>query len=45
MPPEAHFDLSTLDQTKVIADQHAIRKINLQRFEMEQLDGIFFFDR
>jgi 3-hydroxyacyl-[acyl-carrier-protein] dehydratase len=45
MPPEAHFDLSTLDQTKVIADHDAIRKINLQRFEMEQLDGIFFFDR
>ena len=45
MPPEAHFDLSTLDQTKVIADHDAIRKVNPQRFEMEQLDGILFFDR
>jgi 3-hydroxyacyl-[acyl-carrier-protein] dehydratase len=45
MPPEALLDLSALDQTKVIADQSAIRKVNLQRFEMEQLDGILFFDR
>jgi 3-hydroxyacyl-[acyl-carrier-protein] dehydratase len=45
MPPEAHFDLATLDQTKVIADREAIRRVNPQRFEMEQLDGILFFDR
>jgi 3-hydroxyacyl-[acyl-carrier-protein] dehydratase len=45
MPPEAHFDLASLDQTKIIANHDAIRRVNPQRHEMEQLDGILFFDR
>lgn len=42
MPPEAHFDVATLDQSKVLADRDAIRAVNPQRYEMEHLDGVFF---
>ncbi len=44
MPPEAHFDVTQLDQTRIVADRAAIRRFNPQRFEMEQLDGIFETD-
>lgn len=45
MPPEIHFDLSGLDFGRLVADRAALRAINPQRFEMEQLDGIVFVDR
>lgn len=45
MPPELHFDLGLLDFSNVIADQDAIRKVNPQRFEMEQLDAIVYLDQ
>jgi 3-hydroxyacyl-[acyl-carrier-protein] dehydratase len=45
MPPELHFDLARVDFNRVIADREAIRKVNTQRFEMEQLDAIVFLDR
>jgi 3-hydroxyacyl-[acyl-carrier-protein] dehydratase len=44
MPPKAHFDVATLDTTRVVADKEAIRKLLPQRFEIEQLDAIFFVD-
>jgi 3-hydroxyacyl-[acyl-carrier-protein] dehydratase len=44
MPPELHFDPTRLDFTRVLADREAIRKINPQRFEMEQLDAIVLMD-
>jgi 3-hydroxyacyl-[acyl-carrier-protein] dehydratase len=44
MPPELHFDPARLDLTRVIADLDAIRKINPQRFEMEQLTAIVHID-
>ena len=44
MPPEAHIDLASIDQTKVIADRDAIRRVNPQRYEMEQLTAIVFVD-
>ena len=44
MPPELHFDLARLDFSNVVADQDAIRKVNPQRFEMEQLDAIIMLD-
>src|SRR5580700_317786 len=44
MPPGPHLDLATLDLTKVVADAEAIRKINPQRFEMEQLTAIVYVD-
>lgn len=44
MRPELHFDVAQLDFTKPIADQEAVRKVNPQRFEMEQLSGILHVD-
>jgi 3-hydroxyacyl-[acyl-carrier-protein] dehydratase len=44
MPPAVNFDLATIDLNRVIADKDAIRKINPQRFEMEQLDAIVYID-
>jgi 3-hydroxyacyl-[acyl-carrier-protein] dehydratase len=45
MPPELHFDPEKVDFSRVIADRKAIGKINPQRYEFEQLDGILVFDR
>ncbi len=45
MPPEAHFDPARLDFHNVVADRAAIRGVNPQRFEMEQLDAIVQVDR
>lgn len=44
MPPVAHFEPSRLDLTRVLADQEAIRNVNPQRFEMEQLHAIVLDD-
>ncbi len=44
MPPELHFDPAQLDLGRVVADQDAIRCINPQRFEMEQLTAIVYLD-
>jgi 3-hydroxyacyl-[acyl-carrier-protein] dehydratase len=44
MPPELHYDVGTLDLSRVLADREAIRAINPQRHEMEQLDAIVFLD-
>jgi 3-hydroxyacyl-[acyl-carrier-protein] dehydratase len=45
MPPELHFDLARIDFEHVVADRAAIRQINPQRFEMEQLDAVVFVDK
>jgi 3-hydroxyacyl-[acyl-carrier-protein] dehydratase len=45
MPPEAHFDPTRLDFGKAVADREALRRVNPQRFEMEQLDAIVHVDR
>ena len=42
MPPEFNVDPATLDMNHVIADREAIRLINRQRFEMEQVDAIIY---
>jgi 3-hydroxyacyl-[acyl-carrier-protein] dehydratase len=44
MPPEAHFDLARLDLKQMVANQEAIRRVNPQRFEMEQLTAIVHVD-
>ncbi len=44
MPPQAHFDLASLDTTRVLADKEALRRVLPQRFEMEQLDAIVHLD-
>jgi len=44
MPPELHFDPAKIDFSNVVADLDGIRKVNPQRFEMEQLDAIVHID-
>jgi 3-hydroxyacyl-[acyl-carrier-protein] dehydratase len=46
MPPPLLFDLSQIDLTvKPLFDKEAIGKVNPQRFEMQQLDGILWYDK
>ena len=46
MPPPLLFDLSQIDLTKdPVFDKEAICKVNPQRFEMQQLDGILWYDK
>jgi 3-hydroxyacyl-[acyl-carrier-protein] dehydratase len=44
MPPEYHLDPARLDVGRVLADQDAIRRVNPQRFDMEQLTAIIHVD-
>jgi 3-hydroxyacyl-[acyl-carrier-protein] dehydratase len=44
MPPEAHFDLGQIDFSRIVGDKEAIRRVNPQRFEMEQLDAVVHLD-
>src|SRR4051794_2212716 len=44
MPPEAHFDVSAVDLSRVLADRAAIRAVIPQRYEMEQLDAVVLLD-
>jgi len=46
MPPPLLFDLSQIDLTgKPLFDKEAICKLNPQRFEMQQLDGVLWYDK
>jgi 3-hydroxyacyl-[acyl-carrier-protein] dehydratase len=46
MPPPLLFDLSKIDlSAKPIFDREAISKVNPQQYEMQQLDGVLWFDR
>jgi 3-hydroxyacyl-[acyl-carrier-protein] dehydratase len=46
MPPALLFDLTEIDlNAKAVFDQDAICRVNPQRFEMQQLDGILWFDK
>ena len=44
MPPPIIFDPVELSSKPVLADREEIQKINLQRFEMAQLDAIVLLD-
>ena len=44
MPPRSLFDLSKFDQDNVVADIEAIREVNPQRHEFEQLSWICHAD-
>ena len=44
MPPQTFFDFDTLQFDRPLYDVEAIRKVNPQRFEMEQLTGIVHVD-
>jgi 3-hydroxyacyl-[acyl-carrier-protein] dehydratase len=46
MPPVLLFDLTQIDLTaKPIFDKEAIGRVNPQRLEMQQLDGILWYDK
>ena len=46
MPPPLLFDLSQIDlKAKPLFGKEAIGKVNPQRFEMQQLDGILWYDK
>ena len=46
MPPPLLFDLSQIDLTaKPVFDREAVNKVNPQRFEMQQLDGVLWYDK
>jgi 3-hydroxyacyl-[acyl-carrier-protein] dehydratase len=42
--PEPHLDPATVDVGRVVADREAIRRVNPQRFEMEQLTAVVLVD-
>lgn len=44
MPPEPLMDLSKIDLNNVCFDKEQIGKLNPQRYEMQQLDGIVHLD-
>src|SRR5262245_7385491 len=45
MPPPLIVDPMSLDLSRVVADREAIRRVNPQRFELEQLTAIVLMDR
>ena len=46
MPPPLLFDLSSIDLTvEPVFGREAIEKVNPQRFEMQQLDAILWYDK
>lgn len=46
MPPSLLFDLSQIDlKGQPIFDKEAIGKVNPQRFEMQHLEGILWYDK
>ena len=44
MRPDLHLDPSAVDCSRVVADLEAIRRVNPQRFAMEQLTAIVLLD-
>lgn len=45
MPPPFLLDFDSIDLNQVVFDAEAIERVNPQRFEMRQLDGIIFHDK
>ncbi|MCE5339824.1 MAG: beta-hydroxyacyl-ACP dehydratase [Planctomycetaceae bacterium] len=45
MPPVQLFDLSTIDLNKIVFDKPAIEEVNPQRYEMQHLDGIIWYNK
>jgi 3-hydroxyacyl-[acyl-carrier-protein] dehydratase len=46
MPPPLLFDLSAIDlQADPIFNKEEICKVNLQQYEMQQLDGVLWYDK
>jgi 3-hydroxyacyl-[acyl-carrier-protein] dehydratase len=45
MPPVFHIDPASIDMSCIVSDLEAIRRVNPQRFEMEQLTAIVLLDK
>ena len=45
MPPRFIFDLSEIDLTQVVIDKEEICQVNPQRYEMQQLDAVVWYDK
>jgi len=46
MPPALLFDLNEIDLNAMpLFDREAIERVNPQRYEMQQLDGILWYDK
>jgi 3-hydroxyacyl-[acyl-carrier-protein] dehydratase len=45
MPPPLLFDISKIDLNQVVIDKKAIEAVNPQRFEMQNLDNIIWYDK
>lgn len=45
MPPTLLFDLSKIDLNQIVIDKKTIEESNPQRFEMQQLDGVIWYNK
>lgn len=45
MPPRFMFDLSKIDLTQVAIDKETICQMNPQRYEMQQLDAVVWYNK
>ena len=45
MPPVQLFDLSKIDLNQIVIDKKTIEEVNPQQYEMQQLDGIIWYDK
>ena len=45
MPPSFMFDVSKIDLTQVVIDKEEICEVNPQRYEMQQLDAVIWYDK
>ncbi|HBG28460.1 MAG: hypothetical protein A2Y10_10830 [Planctomycetes bacterium GWF2_41_51] len=45
MPPTELFDLSKIDLNKIVITKEEIQAVNPQRYEMQHLDGIIWYDK
>ncbi|MCX5633929.1 MAG: beta-hydroxyacyl-ACP dehydratase [Phycisphaerae bacterium] len=45
MPPPLLFDMSKIDLSQIVIDKKTIEEANPQRFEMDQLDGVIWYDK
>jgi 3-hydroxyacyl-[acyl-carrier-protein] dehydratase len=45
MPPALLFDISKIDLSKIVFDRDAVCAVNPQSYEMQQLDGIIWYNK
>jgi 3-hydroxyacyl-[acyl-carrier-protein] dehydratase len=45
MPPQLLFDMSKIDLDQVVINKQEIEAVNPQRFEMQQLDNVIWYDK